>query len=379
MKILHVYRDLFSEGGIPYQTRCLVKAQARLGHNVTIIALSGELKGSFENQNPAISCFVISWGWKGLCQLRNILRKSDPDIVHVTGLWLPIHQLWILEIVRAGVPYVVSPHGGLSPYGMMVRFGGKKQNIFHILAKRIWHRCMVIPLLKYAKGIHVHSKYEAELIRATEAAKVFIAPIGVDSTWLRPSQCGPRKLHQPITLLHLGRLDIYHKGLDLVVDALKDLVNAGRQVPVKVIFVGPAVNNSREVLEKQAAQLGPGILEIRGPLWGKEKDVIWEEADYFLNLYRFAGMAIAPSEAIARGIPLIASREGNFGDWTECSSMGFLLPLYSQFLKEKIAKILQVQEKEYQGLSENALRFSRIHSWDRIAKVVIEGYDRVLQ
>lgn len=89
-------------------------------------------------------------------------------------------------------------------------------------------------------------------------------------------------------------------------------------------------------------------------------------------------MATTPSEAIERGIPLIASREGNFGDWTEEASMGFVLPLNSQILKEEIVKILHVPEKEYQGLSNNALRFSRIYSWECAAKEVVEGYETLI-
>ena len=374
MKILHVYRDLFSEGGIPYQTRCLVNSQARLGHHVITVSLNGAQQEILARQSPHVESVVLSQGLRGLAQLRHVIQTHKPDIAHLTGLWIPLQHIWALQIGRAGIPYVVSTHGNLSPYGMQVRFGSKSQLRLRIWLKKVWHQLCNLPLLRCAAGIHVHSDYEKELMTAAGLANVFIAPNGIDPEWTYPHIGRQRRLHNPVVFLHLGRLDIYHKGLDLICESLKGLVHAGLNHRIKVIFAGPTVRNSREKLERVALQLGNGMLEIRDAVWGKDKEPLWDEADYFLNLYRYGGQAIAPSEAIARGIPLIASREGNFGDAATRAGFGIAAPLDGQKLRQVLTQILQMPTSDYEHLSTQALKFAQMYNWDRTAAEVIQGY-----
>jgi len=378
VKILHLYRDLWFDGGIPYQTRCLIEGQIKSECTLTSFAQKGKPPETWPHLSRTNHLPVISSGLNSLFQLRKVLETNKPDLVHITGLWIPIHQLWALEVSRAKIPYVVSTHGNLSPYGMNVRFGEKRQSVSRILAKKFWHRFLDIPLLKKAAGIHVHSKYELDLVQALGIRKVFIAPNGIQSEWVGTHDGKRRKLHNPITFLHLGRLDIYHKGLDLICDALQSLVKTSGNHQIKVIFAGPTVNNSRKVLERLATQVGHGILEIRDGVWENAKESIWQEVDFFLNLYRYAGMAIAPSEALAKGIPLISTRESNFGDWATQEGFGFQVPLSHEKLLEKILYILNLSNQQYQSLSEKALEFAKAYTWNRVALDVAQGYQRIL-
>jgi len=379
MKILHVYRDLLSEGGIPYQTRCLVNSQARLGHHVITVSLDGKLQESVARLSPLVESVVLSRGLRGLTQLRRVIQMHKPDIAHLTGLWIPLQQMWALQIGRAGIPYVVSTHGNFSPHGMNVRFGSKGQSPHRIWLKRLWHKLCDLPLLRYAAAVHAHSDYEKELVMAAGLSNVFIAPNGIDPEWSDPHKGRRRRLHKPVVFLHLGRLDVYHKGLDLVCEALQGLVKLGLSQRIKVIFAGPTVRDSRKKLEGVAHQLGNGTLEIRDAVWGKDKAPLWDEADYFLNLYRYGGQAIAPSEAIARGIPLIASREGNFGDWAIRKGFGIAAPLDAQKLQQVLTQILLAPTSDYEPLSTQALKFAQLYSWDRTAAEVIHGYQRALR
>lgn len=378
MKILHLYRDLLGKGGIPHQTRRLIEGQVNLGHGVVTTSLDGEVKTDFITANPAVQVEIITNGLSGVRNLRSYLRKHKIDLVHITGLWIPLHQLWAREVVRTGIPYVVSTHGNLSPIGMNVRFGEKKTHFYHILAKRLWHRWLDLPLLRHAIGVHAHSKYESELLTSAGIKNTFVAPAGVDDAWLNLAGVGRRQCHRRVTFLHLGRLDIYHKGLDLIYEAAKKLVSAGLGEQCKFLLVGPTVNNSKDTLQKVASKLGCGTLEIRDAVWGKDKVPLWGEADYFLNLYRFAGIALTPCEAIGSGLPLLASREGNLGDWTAEANMGWTVPLDGQRLYDLLKHILSLSEEDYCRFSNNAWNFARANSWTNVSQKVIDGYSRLL-
>jgi glycosyltransferase involved in cell wall biosynthesis len=378
MRVLHLYRDLLKRGGIPHQTRRLIEGQANLGHQMVTASLDGDLRADFVTANPRVKVELVANGFSGIIDLRNCVRRNKIDLVHITGLWIPAHQFWAREILRTGIPYVVSTHGNLSPIGMRVRFGEKTTTFYHIWAKRLWHEWLDLPLLRHAIGVHAHSKYEEVLLYSAGIANVFVAPPGVDYGWLNLAGMQRRRRHTRVTFLHLGRLDIYHKGLDLICGAAQRLVTAGLAQRCKFLLVGPTVHDSKASLQKLASTLASGILEIRDAVWGKDKLPLWEEADYFLNLYRFAGIALAPCEAIGNGLPLLASREGNLGDWTAEASMGWTVPLNTEKLYTVINEIIKLSDTDYDLLSSNALKFARTNSWTSTGRQVVEGYSRLL-
>lgn len=363
---------------MPSQTRGLIEGQIQSGNTLISLAKKDRSPATWPHFSHPNHSAVVASGLRSLYQLRKILIAHKPDIVHITGIWIPIHQLWALEVSRAKIPYVVSIHGNLSPLGTIVRFGGKKQYPFHAWRKKIWHQVADRYLLKYAAGAFVHSRYEAEILKGFGVKNISVVPAGIEPKSVESKNFGTRELHRPITFLHLGRLDIYHKGLDLICDALKKLSVLGQKKSFKVIFVGPTVGDSQKKLEEASASLGKGILEIRNAIWGNAKEDLWNEVDYFFNVYRFAGMALAPAEALARGIPLIASREGNFGDWLHDRKMGFTVPLDSHAICNQIMSILDISNREYQLISRNALSFSKLYTWERIAQETVSNYRKHL-
>ncbi|GJL59306.1 MAG: hypothetical protein NPIRA03_21630 [Nitrospirales bacterium] len=181
-----------------------------------------------------------------------------------------------------------------------------------------------------------------------------------------------------MTFLHLGRLDIFHKGLDLVCDAVEILMRSRNQKPFRVILAGPSVNGSMEKLKKRVSGIGNKVFDFRGFVSGEEKNSLWTEVDYFLNVYRYAGIALAPCEALGNGIPLIASMEGNLGDWTERMNMGIVVPLSCEHLADEMATVLKYSEDIYQRLSGNAVNFCMTYSWGKVAQDLVDEYKKII-
>ena len=46
-------------------------------------------------------------------EVNKILRTQNPDIVHIHGMWRPIHFFFILHCTFLNVPILVQPHGML--------------------------------------------------------------------------------------------------------------------------------------------------------------------------------------------------------------------------------------------------------------------------
>ena len=45
--------------------------------------------------------------------VNKILRKQNPDMVHIHGIWRPIHFIFILHCIFLNIPILVQPHGML--------------------------------------------------------------------------------------------------------------------------------------------------------------------------------------------------------------------------------------------------------------------------
>ena len=130
------------------------------------------------------------------------------DIIHVTSIFIPIQAVWTSTLLVLGGKIVLSTQGLLSPLGMRVRFGGKKQSRTRIIAKNLFFALVDRTLLRMVTAVHAQSQYEAELAMKNGAKKVIIVPAGIDSSWYRePVKFEYPKSGKTCTLTFIGRLD----------------------------------------------------------------------------------------------------------------------------------------------------------------------------
>ena len=366
MHILHVNRDATSPGGVPHQTRQLIAAQAALGLRITVITLPGPVT----IESPCVNVHALPADpIAGRRALRSLLVPDPPDVCHFTALSIPEHIGWLSAVRSADIPYVVSPHGLLSPIGLNVRWEGKIQSPLRRIVKSAFRHVFDVPMLRHASAIHAQSEFERECVLSVHpGAKVNVIPLGVDREWVNESTARRRSLVPPLTLGYLGRLDVFHKGLDLVLDAVQ---NSVRVRSMRIVFAGSPVKRYHAALTRRAADLG---VEIRGEIWGAEKERFWSQCHFFWGAFRFAGMARAIGEALGHGVPVIASREGNWGDVIAKNKMGCLVGLNSASVLACLEKLLDMDERSYSSLSFRAVNFAKNWSWHQVAASMVEMY-----
>lgn len=59
------------------------------------------------------------------------LKKNSPEVVHIHGLWRPIHFLFLLKCNFLNIPVVIQPHG------MLLNAALKNKSTFSYLLKKI--------------------------------------------------------------------------------------------------------------------------------------------------------------------------------------------------------------------------------------------------
>ncbi len=124
----------------------------------------------------------------------------------------------------------------------------------------------------------------------------------------------------PTRLLTVARLHPV-KGLDVMLRAL----GAAEDMPWQWTVVGDG--DQRETLAAQAQQLGLAHrVRFVGGMAHHELPALYREADAFVLPSRSEGLPVVLMEAMAAGLPVVATRVGGIPEIVEEGAAGFLVP-----------------------------------------------------
>jgi glycosyltransferase involved in cell wall biosynthesis len=230
------------------------------------------------------SLFIMMGFWEA----RRMLRSWRPDIV-LAFFGVPCGVVAFFLHLLARIPYIVSLRGGDVPGFRPYDFS-------------LYHR-IIAPLLRlvwrHAAAVVANSHGLYQLARAFEPAlPIQIIPNGVDLQRFLPAA----RQWDPPHLLFTGRL-VYQKGLDLLLAALGNL----KEIPWELSIAGDGPQ--KQPLETLAKGLGiENRVHFLG--WLDRKDLIplYQDANLFVFPSRHEGMPNAILEAMASGLPVIATQ-----------------------------------------------------------------------
>ncbi len=154
---------------------------------------------------------------------------------------------------------------------------------------------------------------ETLLAEGVAAAKIRIIPFGTDLNLFHPAT-QPRP---PGTLVFLfvGSLSA-RKGLPVLLEAWRSLP----ALPAELWLVGPGA-----MPEGERAALSPSV-KLLGPKSRTEVAALMRQADVFVFPSFFEGLAQVQVEALASGLPVIATHEAGAGDLVQDGKNGYLVP-----------------------------------------------------
>lgn len=223
---------------------------------------------------------------------------SKHDVVHFHGLWETAHHVLRTLCRRAGVPYIVSPHGMLEPWAMAHK-GWKKGLYFRFREQ---------PGLRGAACLLSTSDDEARNLRERfpDSPAISSIPLGIDPS--PPPAYGKARAalgwaDDERICVFLSRLHA-KKGLHTLVDAW----TAVRQTAgpsVRLVIVGEGAPDYVEPLKRLTAD--DRSVSWTGALWGPEKWAYLQGADVFCLPTFSENFGFAVLEALAVGTPVITT------------------------------------------------------------------------
>lgn len=328
-RILHVVRRLCF-GGLEMGVVNVVRGLERLGFPQAVCCLEdrGELADRVPHGVPIWVCAEAGQGVGASRCAARFIRDWRPDVIHARNgwAWIDAAAAWVLSGCCGRLAFSV--HG----WDRLDHMPRKRAFVFRQLAK----------LTKGMAAVSTETARQFALESGVAEDRFAILSSGVDTDVFHPAPS--RRAQDRIVLGCVGRLDPV-KAHDVMIAALAKLVAAGsHDVELRLLGDGPC----RADLEELVRTLG---VQDRVRFCGMMSDIPDQlrELDIFILSSHREGRPTSIMEAMASGLPVVASRVGSIPDLVESGETGLLVePGDAAGLAEAIAVLLGEEGKRRQ-------------------------------
>ncbi len=326
----------------------------------SVIRVPAWRREASESHPHEIASYLTSAFWKAFPRC----FRSESDLVHAF-FGVPSGAIGYALKRLTGFPYVVS-FRGRDVHNGKGRDSNGISGPLRAISKIIW---------RHADALVANSQGLKQIaLRVDPGIDVDVIPNGVDTTWFTP---GPSAhSDRPLRLLFVGRLESY-KGLTDLFEALR-IVGTRTNRPFTLQVVGDG--SLRNSLVDAAVKRGlADRISFRGAVPGAEMPDVYRDADLFILPSIVEGMPNAVLEAMASGLPVLATRIPGSEDLIEEGQTGFLVPpVDPQTLADRLYTLIE-NDKLRINTGRRARGEAENRSWRQIAKSYFDLYKRVLE
>ena len=383
MKILHIAPISHKRASGPSSSVVnLAIAQANLGHQVGIIpslptifppnVVSDNITILDSPSKKHLNPWKLSKKW--ITYVEN--KFGDPDIVNFHDTYIPFHIAFSRLCNIAGWAYTITPRGGLGKLAQKLKAYKKAPANVFFFKKYINNATLV----------HALSKTESRDIKRKfgDVATTIISN-GVDKNLLKISDKIKTDLNknykEKITIGFIGRIDVYHKGIDLLLNALSQFQTNHKEKYIELIIIGPFhtkkdKNSVEKIIKKMPYKKN---IIIKEKLFGSEK---WKELnsfDIFVHTSRFEGIPNSVLEAMAFGKPCIVTKGTNLSSLINDNKCGWAC---ETSLESIYKALVHINKKGWNDIFEFGINAKELikkhHLMEHIANKYINSYESLL-
>jgi len=310
-----------------------------------------------------ISNMPFGFNWSRT--LKRIIAVERPDIIVSHA---PVPGMLDITVRRARrVPLVVTYH-----MGSML-----KHNNLANVAIRCYEKILLPRALRQARWIICSSEFvqRSPVIEAYRHKSMVVTP-GVDTCLFKPSRDSKAAGHM---LLHVGGLGTgeQHKGLDI---SLRVVAKLRQTYPdVRLTIVGSGDRQAHFGALARQLGIAPNV-EFLGRLDGLELVTAYQRADALIVPSRNESFGMAVAEAMACGLPVVASAVEGIPDLVDDGISGYLIaPDNISGFAEKITELFGDAALS-ERISENACRCAegKVGGWPRQVDLTAQLLRRII-
>ncbi len=296
----------------------------------------------------------------------NILpnKFKKPDIVIFHEVYHVEYLKVMKELKKLNVPYIILPHGCLSEEAQ------RKKRLKKIIANSLLFNQFI------TNAVAIQCLSNLELKTTKFNITKFIGTNGM----IIPKECKETFSDIGLKYIYIGRLAPFHKGLDLLIQAISLKADFLREHKCTFNLYGPDFKGSFEnVVGMIKANNVEDFVFMNHEISGEDKKHVLLDGDIFLQTSRFEGMPMGILEALSFSIPCLITEGTTLGEYVNKYDSGWV----SDTTVEGIAESLEKSVNERDTLitkSKNALRIIQDNfAWDNIAQKAIADYNQILK
>ena len=291
---------------------------------------------------------------------------DKPDIVVFQGVYFVKYCQIAKWLRKNNIPYIMVPRCSMTAAAIRS----------HLLKKKIANILFFNKLVAGAESIQFLTENEyIESKNNFKFKKHFVLGNGVEI----PKKHYTVKNRKEFKIVFVGRYNVYHKGLDILLDVVKNHADWFRDNHVILELYGSNSDNGLTYLTNHVDENCFGdVVKINGPAFDEAKEKALLDADVFIHTSRLEGQPTSVIEAISYGIPVIVTPGTNVSDVVKKYSLGFT----SEFDLEAIFGCIKkafARKDEFPVISKNEVDYAKKHFiWPEIIKISLSEYNKLL-
>ena len=177
--------------------------------------------------------------------------------------------------------------------------------------------------------------------------------------------------------IFIGRIDLYHKGLDNLMGAVKSCSMAMRKSHFSIDIYGPMNDDARKLQQLVAEDNLDDLLALKGEIAGEAKEKAILDSDVFILPSRFEGHPMGLVEALAYGLPCVVSTGTNMREEIDAADAGWTCDGTTDSLVRALIDVVN-ERNLFKKKSENAVRLAKNYDWDVLAKKFHEKLEELI-
>lgn len=289
---------------------------------------------------------------------------NKPDIVVFQSLYIKEYLDIAKELKKLNIPYTIIPRCS------MTKAAQQKSFIKKIIGNTLFFNKFI------SEAAFIHLLTENEYKESNKLFKIknkVIIGNGFDT----PDKTYKHNNNEIFKVLYIGRYNIYHKGLDVLLKAIKYQKEYFEKNKFKFVFWGNDSDNGiqkiKEIIKKYHIEK---LVEINNEIFGKEKEKEILGSNLFIHTSRLEGHPTSIIEAISYGIPVFVTPGTNVYEDVKNNNLGFVSKLNYKQIANKLIEAFENKNK-YNKITENEIKFAKVnYNWENIAKKIIKLYQK---
>lgn len=280
---------------------------------------------------------------------------NSPDIIMVEQFYGFAGKKIVRELESSKTPYVIIPRGELTSSAQK-----RKQ----------WKKIIANALIFYkfsrkATAIQYLTEQEKKDSGDKWNKNSIIIPNGIPV----PNNTKTEYCNSGIRCIAIGRIEPYHKGLDMLIEACGMIADNLRKASCTIDIFGPDYDGKVAELKKQISLLSlEDIIQYHEGLYGEDKERELLNSDVFLLTSRFEGHPMALIEALSYGLPCVVTRGSNMKSEVEEYQAGWTAENNVESIKEALLDMIE-NKSLVSVKGKNAIMLSEQYRWDNIAQI----------